>query len=75
MDLWTSHNKASESARTIVDSRVVSEKAGAASALKMAFAAWTKGTAALLLGIRAVARAEGVDEMLLAEWQISLPHL
>jgi 3-hydroxyisobutyrate dehydrogenase-like beta-hydroxyacid dehydrogenase len=62
-------------AGTIVDTRIVSEDAGAASAVKMAFAAWTKGTAALLLGIRAVARAEGVDESLLAEWEISLPHL
>jgi hypothetical protein len=41
----------------------------------MAFAAWTKGTAALLLGIRAVARAEGVDQTLLDEWAISLSHL
>ena len=56
---------------TNVDPRIVSEDAGAASAVKMAFAAWTKGTAALLLGIRAVARAEGVEETLLAEWEIS----
>jgi hypothetical protein len=41
----------------------------------MAFAAWTKGTAALLLGIRAVARAEGVEQTLLDEWAISLSHL
>ena len=61
-------------AGTNVDTRVVSEDAGAASAVKMAFAAWTKGTAALLLGIRAVARAEGVDETLLDEWEISLPQ-
>jgi 3-hydroxyisobutyrate dehydrogenase-like beta-hydroxyacid dehydrogenase len=62
-------------AGTIVDTRIVSEEAGAASAVKMAFAAWTKGTAALLLGIRAVARAEGVDQTLLDEWAISLSHL
>jgi 3-hydroxyisobutyrate dehydrogenase-like beta-hydroxyacid dehydrogenase len=60
---------------TNVDPRIVSEDAGAASAVKMAFAAWTKGTAALLLGIRAVARAEGVEETLLDEWEISLAHL
>lgn len=44
---------------------------GAASALKMAYAAWSKGTAALLLAIRALARAEGVDAALVAEWQRS----
>jgi 3-hydroxyisobutyrate dehydrogenase-like beta-hydroxyacid dehydrogenase len=60
---------------TIVDARVVSEDASAASAVKMAFAAWTKGTSALLLAVRAVARAEGVEETLLEEWRISLPHL
>jgi hypothetical protein len=41
----------------------------------MAFAAWTKGTSALLLAVRAVARAEGVEETLLDEWRTSLPHL
>jgi 3-hydroxyisobutyrate dehydrogenase-like beta-hydroxyacid dehydrogenase len=60
---------------TTVDARVVSEDPGAASAVKMAFAAWTKGTSALLLAIRAVARAEGVEETLLEEWRMSLPHL
>ena len=62
-------------AGTNVDTRVVSEDPGAASAVKMAFAAWTKGTAALLLGIRAVARAEGVDQTLLDEWELSLPQM
>jgi hypothetical protein len=41
----------------------------------MAYAAWTKGTAALLLAARALARAEGVEEALLAEWAISQPGL
>jgi 3-hydroxyisobutyrate dehydrogenase-like beta-hydroxyacid dehydrogenase len=48
---------------------------GAASALKMAYAAWTKGTSALLMAIRAMASAEGVDEALLREWQRSQPDL
>jgi 3-hydroxyisobutyrate dehydrogenase-like beta-hydroxyacid dehydrogenase len=48
---------------------------GVASALKMTYAAWTKGTAALLVAIRATARAHGVDEDLLAEWAISQPRL
>jgi 3-hydroxyisobutyrate dehydrogenase-like beta-hydroxyacid dehydrogenase len=48
---------------------------GAASALKMTYAAWTKGTAALLVAIRATAQAQGVDDDLLAEWAISQPRL
>jgi 3-hydroxyisobutyrate dehydrogenase-like beta-hydroxyacid dehydrogenase len=60
---------------TIVEARVVSEDVGAASAVKMAYAAWTKGTSALLLAIRAVARAQGVEETLLDEWGTSLPQL
>jgi hypothetical protein len=48
---------------------------GSASAVKMAYASWTKGTAALLLAARALARAEGVEETLLAEWSISQPGL
>ena len=46
-----------------------------ASALKLAYAAWSKGTAALLLAIRAVARAEGVEEELVAEWELSAAEL
>jgi 3-hydroxyisobutyrate dehydrogenase-like beta-hydroxyacid dehydrogenase len=48
---------------------------GAASALKMAYAAWTKGSAALLMAVRAVASAEDVDDALLAEWKRSIPDL
>src|ERR1022692_928432 len=46
-----------------------------ASAVKMAYAAWTKGTAALLLSVRALARAEGVQDTLLREWKLSQPGL
>ncbi len=60
---------------TIVDARVVSDQAGAASALKMAYASWTKGSSALLLAARALAQAEGVEEALLDEWRLSLPDL
>ena len=60
---------------TVVDVRVLSPTVGDASALKMVYAAWTKGTAALLLAIREVARSTGVDDPLLAEWQESLPEL
>ncbi len=68
-----------------VDARVVDHETGvesgagagvgAASAVKMAYASWTKGKAALLLAARALARAEGVESDLLAEWGISQPGL
>lgn len=58
-----------------VEARVVDGAAGAASAVKMCFASWTKGTSALLLAIRALADAEGVSESLLGEWATSMPDL
>jgi uncharacterized protein DUF1932 len=42
-----------------------------ASALKMVYAAWSKGTAALLLAIRDVARSYGVED----EWREAAPEL
>jgi 3-hydroxyisobutyrate dehydrogenase-like beta-hydroxyacid dehydrogenase len=60
---------------TAVDARIVPGAAGAASAVKMAYAAWTKGTSALLLATRALARAEHVEDVLLAEWALSQPGL
>ena len=47
----------------------------AASAIKMCYAAWTKGSQALVMAVRALATAEGVDEALLAEWHRSQPDL
>lgn len=58
-----------------VDAIVLDGPAGAASALKAAYAGWNKGSQALLAAIRAFAIAEGVDEALLAEWKISKPDL
>jgi 3-hydroxyisobutyrate dehydrogenase-like beta-hydroxyacid dehydrogenase len=49
--------------------------AGAASALKACYAAWTKGATALLAAVRALAESEGVEAALLAEWKISQPGL
>ena len=46
---------------------------GAASALKMCYAAWSKGTIALVASIRALAQSEGVDGRLLQEWRLSNP--
>jgi hypothetical protein len=62
-------------AGTSLDARVLSDRAGEASALKMVYAAATKGGAALLLASRATARAHGVEDALLAEWRLSLPGL
>jgi len=42
-----------------------------ASAVKMAYAAWSKGTTAMLLAIRDVARANGVE----ADWRLAAPEL
>jgi Domain of unknown function (DUF1932) len=60
---------------TGVDARVILTGIWAASAIKMAYAAWTKGTAALLLAARGLARAEGVEDALVAEWAMSQPSL
>jgi 3-hydroxyisobutyrate dehydrogenase-like beta-hydroxyacid dehydrogenase len=60
---------------TTVSPVVLDGAVGAASALKMTYAGWTKGTTALLLAIRAAARAHGVEDALLAEWAESLPEL
>jgi 3-hydroxyisobutyrate dehydrogenase-like beta-hydroxyacid dehydrogenase len=60
---------------TPLDAQVIGDEIGQASAVKMAYAAWTKGTAALILAIRALARAEGVEQTLVAEWQQSQPAL
>jgi 3-hydroxyisobutyrate dehydrogenase-like beta-hydroxyacid dehydrogenase len=47
----------------------------AASALKMTYGAWTKGTSALILAVRATARRAGVEQVLLEEWRLSQPAL
>ncbi|AWT59300.1 MAG: hypothetical protein DF168_00484 [Candidatus Moanabacter tarae] len=44
---------------------------GAASALKMCYAAWTKGSAALLSGILSLAKDESVLDELWEQWKVS----
>lgn len=61
--------------RSMLDARAIGAQPGAASALKVAYAAWTKCTDALVLAIRAYADHEGVDQALLDEWRISQPAL
>jgi 3-hydroxyisobutyrate dehydrogenase-like beta-hydroxyacid dehydrogenase len=62
-------------AGTALDARIAGPALTAASAVKMAYGAWTKGTAALVLAIREFAREEGVEDTLLAEWAMSQPSL
>jgi 3-hydroxyisobutyrate dehydrogenase-like beta-hydroxyacid dehydrogenase len=58
-------------AGSALEAIAIDPRPGAASALKMCYAAWTKGSAALLTAIRALAKAEGVEGALLEEWALS----
>ena len=49
--------------------------ATAASSLKMAYAGWTKGSAALLAGVITLAESNGVFKYLAKEWDLSQPML
>ncbi len=62
-------------AGTNVDARIVTAGPYSASSVKMAYAAWTKGSSALLLTALALAEAEGVADDLRAEWALSQPAL
>ena len=67
--LYLSGERAEEVARlfagSVVESRIVAD----ASALKMVYAAWTKGSAALLLAVHEAAAALGVEDELRREWE------
>ena len=77
--LYLSGENASEVARpwddSLLEVRIVEGGAGAASAVKVCFAAWTKGSAALLLAIRALAESEDVTDAIVGEWKTSMPDL
>ncbi len=60
---------------SMVEAIPVAGPIGAASAVKMAYAAWNKGSQALLLAVRTLAMREGVDDALLDEWTRSQPDL
>jgi hypothetical protein len=47
----------------------------AASAMKMSYAGWNKGMLAMMLGIRALAKANDVEETLLEVWTATAPDL
>ena len=60
---------------TNIHAEVIEGGEGAASALKMCYAAFTKGTTALLATIRALAEHEGVEGPLLESWRRTLPDV
>lgn len=60
---------------SVLEAKVLTARPGSASALKMAYAAWTKGSNALLLAIRALAATQDVEQALLEEWGRSQPEL
>lgn len=61
--------------QSMLNAKTIGATPGAASALKVAYAAWTKCTDALVLAICALAAHEGVDQALMDEWRISQPDL
>jgi 3-hydroxyisobutyrate dehydrogenase-like beta-hydroxyacid dehydrogenase len=77
--LYLSGNRAPEVAElfsaSMLNARAIGPNPGAASALKVVYAAWTKCTDGLVLAIRALAAIEGVDQALSEEWSISQPDL
>ena len=77
--LYLSGDAAAEPAALFEDSALeaidLDADVGAASALKMCYAGFTQGSAALLLLLRAAARAYGVEDGLLGEWARSQPGL
>ena len=77
--LYMSGDRAEDAASLFAGSdlevRLVDGGVGAASAVKMCFAAWTKGTSALLFAVAALAESEGVADSLAGEWTTSMPDL
>jgi len=70
--LYLSGDEAATVAGLFAGSPIEAHVVRDASALKCAYAAWTKGSAALALAAREYARRTGVEKELLAEWQ---PHV
>ena len=60
---------------TALEPVVIGDEVGTASALKMCYAAWTKGSAALLLTVAEAAERLGLGDALRAEWERSIPGL
>jgi 3-hydroxyisobutyrate dehydrogenase-like beta-hydroxyacid dehydrogenase len=60
---------------TALEPVVLGDEVGTASAMKMCYAAWTKGSAALLLTVAEAAERLGLAHELRAEWERSIPGL
>ncbi|MEM7258268.1 MAG: DUF1932 domain-containing protein [Pseudomonadota bacterium] len=60
---------------SVMDTVNLGEGIDTASAMKMAYAAWTKGSAALLLNVFALAKSHNLHPALLEEWGLSQPGL
>jgi len=77
--LYLSGERAAEVAalfgESALETHVLGAEPGEASAVKMAFAAWTKGSSALLLAVRALADAQGATAGLLHAWSRFAPDL
>jgi 3-hydroxyisobutyrate dehydrogenase-like beta-hydroxyacid dehydrogenase len=60
---------------TVLEPVVLGDEVGTASAMKMCYAAWSKGSAALLLTVAQAAERLGLGDALRAEWERSVPGL
>jgi uncharacterized protein DUF1932 len=69
--LYLSGDDAATVATLFAGSPLATRIVSNASAVKMAYAAWSKGTTAMLLAIRDVARANGIED----EWRLAAPEL
>ena len=69
--LYLSGEEAEQAAGLFAGSPLATRIVSSASAVKMAYAAWSKGTTAMLLAIRDVARANGIED----EWRLAAPEL
>ncbi len=76
--LYLSGRRAAEAATCFaagpLETEVIGSEAGQASALKMCFAANTKGTSALLAAILAVAESHGLRDTIFEVWERHLPE-
>ncbi len=57
----------------LLDVRSIGSEIGKAASLKIAYGAWTKGSSALILAVRAMAKSSGVEKELIEEWKLSQP--
>jgi 3-hydroxyisobutyrate dehydrogenase-like beta-hydroxyacid dehydrogenase len=57
----------------LLETKIIGDEIGKASALKMCYAAYTKGTTALLSAILATAESLGVRENLYQQWEMDEP--